>query len=189
VLVEIWGREGRGTELLEHTKRAGADTKARERVVRRLRELGIGASTVPYPAHRTVEEGKQLRGGMAGTFTKNLLLRDKKERLFLFAILEDRRLDLRTLHARVGAHGRLGLAPAERMRHVLGVEPGALTPLALINDARGLVTAVVDASLLSAEQVNFHPLVNTESVGMRPMDLLAFIESCGREALIVSFDR
>jgi Ala-tRNA(Pro) deacylase len=125
---------------------------------------------------------------MAGTFTKNLLLRDKKDRLFLFAILEDRRLDLRTLHARVGAHGRLGLAPAERMREVLGVEPGALTPLALINDERGLVTAVVDASLLSAEQVNFHPLINTESVGMRPIDLLAFIESCGREALVVDLE-
>lgn len=174
--------------MVEQTKRAGANTTARERALRRLDELGIAASKVPYPAHRTVEEGKVLRGGMAGTFTKNLLLRDKKDRLFLLAIQEDRTLDLKTLHTRVGAHGRLGLAPVERMREVLGVEPGALTPLALINDERGLVTAVVDASLLSAEQVNFHPLVNTEAVGMRPIDLLAFIESCDREALIVGFD-
>jgi Ala-tRNA(Pro) deacylase len=50
------------------------------------------------------------------------------------------------------------------------------------------VTAVVDASLLQAEQVSFHPLVNTESTALRPTDLLAFIRSCGREALVVELD-
>lgn len=164
------------------------DTAARDRVLRRLGELGIDAPTVLYPAHRTVQEGKELRGAMTGTFTKNLLVRDKKGRLFLFAVLEDRMLDLKKLHTRVGARGQLSLASAERMREVLGVEPGALTPLALINDDEGLVTAVVDASLLQAEQVNFHPLVNTESTGLRPADLITFIESCGRKALVVDFD-
>ena len=165
-----------------------SDATGRERVLRRLGELGIAAPTVPYPAHSTVGEGKERRGAMAGTFTKNLLLRDKKDRLFLFTIDEDRVLDLRTAHLRIGASGRLGLAPVERMRDVLGVEPGALTPLALINDAECLVTAVVDARLLAASQVNVHPLVNTESTGLRPGDLLAFVESCGRAALIVKFD-
>ena len=167
---------------------SGSGATGRERVLRRFDELGIAAPTAPYPAHRTVGEGKQRRGAMAGVFTKNLLLRDKKDRLFLFTVDEDRVLDLRTAHMRVGASGRLGLAPAGRMREVLGVEPGALTPLALINDEDGLVTAVVDASLLAAGQVNVHPLVNTESTGLRPADLLAFVESCGREALIVNFD-
>jgi Ala-tRNA(Pro) deacylase len=164
------------------------DTAGRDRLLRRLRELGVNAPTVPYPAHRTVEEGKQLRGEMTGTFTKNLLLHDKKDRLFLFAIEENRTLNLKTLHTQVGGHGRLGFAPAALMREVLGVDPGALTPLALINDDGGLVTAVVDASLLQVEQVNFHPLVNTESIGLRPADLLAFIQSCGRDALIVELD-
>lgn len=165
----------------------GRDASGPERVLRRLAELGIAAPTVPYPAHRTVGEGKERRGAMTGAFTKNLLLRDKKDRLFLFTVGEDRVVDLRTAHRRVGASGRLGLAPAERMCEVLGVEPGALTPLALINDKEGLVTAVVDAELLAASQVNVHPLVNTESTGLRPADLLAFIKSCGREALLVKF--
>ena len=51
---------------------------ARARLFVRFAELGIAHLTVPYPAHTTVEEGKRLRGKMAGTFTKNLLLRDKK---------------------------------------------------------------------------------------------------------------
>jgi Ala-tRNA(Pro) deacylase len=74
------------------------------------------------------------------------------------------------------------------MIELLGVPPGALTPLGLINDAEGAVTAVVDASLLDAEQVNFHPLINTESTGLRPSDLLAFIRSCDRDPLLVDFD-
>ena len=160
---------------------------ARARLFGRFASLGISTQVVPYPAHETVEEGKRLRGDMAGTFTKNLLLRDKKAQLFLFSIHEDRALDLKTLHTRIGANGRLGFAPPERMVELLGVQPGALTPLGLINDSSGIVTPVVDASLLAAEQLNFHPLINTESVGLRPADLISFIRSCGREPLLVDF--
>lgn len=161
---------------------------SRAHLFNRFAALGIAAPTVPYPAHETVEEGKRLRGNMAGTFTKNLLLRDKKARLYLVSIHEDRELELKTLHTRIGANGRLGFAPAERMMELLGVQPGALTPLALINDTAEAVTAVVDASLLNRDQINFHPLINTESIGLRPVELLTFIRSCGREPILIEFD-
>jgi Ala-tRNA(Pro) deacylase len=161
---------------------------AQARLFERFAALGIEAPTVPYPAHKTVDEGKLLRGAMAGTFTKNLLLRDKKNRLFLLSIHEDREIDLRTLHIRIRASGRLGFASQDRVIEVLGVMPGALTPLGLINDSQGLVTAVIDYCLLGADQLNFHPLVNTRSTGLTPSCLLDFIRSCGREPLIVDFD-
>jgi len=164
------------------------NTTASRRLFQRLGDLGIDAPTVPYPAHKTVEEGKQLRGLMTGKFTKNLLLKDKKDRLFLLSIDEDRALDLKTLHTRIGANGRLGFASAERMVELLGVPPGALTPFGLINDHAGLVTAVVDASLMNAEQLNFHPLVNDKSTGISPRQLLVFIESCGRKPEVIDLD-
>jgi Ala-tRNA(Pro) deacylase len=151
----------------------------------RFARLGISAPSVPYPAHATVDEGKRLRGDMAGTFTKNLLLKDKKGRLFLLAIHEDRDLDLKTLHTLLGAQGRLGFGSGDRMIEILGVAPGALTPLGVINDRDGLVTVAIDAALLDAKQLNFHPLVNTESTGLSPDELLAFIRSCGREPMAV----
>lgn len=163
-------------------------TEARTCLFARFAELGIAAPVVPYPAHATAEEGKALRGDLSGTFTKNLLLKDKKGRLFLIAFHEDRALDLKTLHTVIGATGRLGFAPAERMETLLGVSPGALTPLGVINDAEGLVTVVVDAVLFDAAQVNFHPLVQEESVGLALAELLAFIRSCGREPMLVDFD-
>lgn len=163
---------------------AAAETD-RDRLFARFASLGIDVPIVDYPAHASVEEGKAIRGDMAGTFTKNLLLRDKKDRLFLLAIHEDRILDLRTLHQRLGATGRLGFASAERMQAILNVGPGSLTPLALMADRDRLVTCVLDQSLMAAELVNFHPLINTESISLRPADLLRFLDSCDHAPLIV----
>jgi Ala-tRNA(Pro) deacylase len=161
---------------------------ARARLFQRFAELDIDAPTVPYPTHQTVEEGKLLRGAMAGTFTKNLLLKDKKGRLFLLTVHEDRTLDLKTLHVQIGAQSRLNFASADVMTQRLGAAPGALTPLALMHDTDGAVTAVVDAALLTADQINVHPLINSESTGLHPDDLLTFIRSCGREPVLATFD-
>lgn len=98
---------------------------------------------------------------------------------------EDRQVELKTLHTRCGASGQLSFATADRMREVLAIEPGSLTPLALLADAGGMVTLVIDAGLMDADQLNFHPLVNTESTGLSPRELLAFVASCGREPIIV----
>lgn len=98
---------------------------------------------------------------------------------------EDLVVDLKTLHRRIDASGQLRFAPAEQMRAILGVEPGALTPFGIINDGNVAVTIVVDVDLMAADQVNFHPLIQTKSLGIRPVDFLAFVESCGRRPLVI----
>lgn len=163
-------------------------TDPRSHLFGRLEALGISTTTIPYPAHRTVEEGKALRGAMAGQFTKNLLLKDKKGTMFMVVADEDRAIDLKRLHLHVGAQGRLGFAAAEQMREILNVEPGALTPFSLLRDTGGMVKPVIDASLMQAEQLNFHPLVNTESTGIAPEALLVFMRACDHSPLIVDFD-
>ncbi len=160
---------------------------ARRRLFDRLIALGIATTTVPYPAHRTVEEGKALRGDMAGQFTKNLLLRDKKRALFMVVADENRTIDLKALSRAVGATGHLGFAAPDLLRQLLGVEPGALTPFALINEQGSGLRVVLDRSLLATDQINFHPLVNTESTGIAPGGLLSFIRACGHEPVIIDF--
>jgi Ala-tRNA(Pro) deacylase len=151
-----YGRIGR-REINEMADGSENSPETQGNLFARFASLGIAAPTVPYPAHATIEEGKRLRGRMTGTFTKNLLLKDKKGRLFLLAIHEDRELDLKTLHTVLGANGRLGFAAGERMVAVLGVAPGALTPLGIINDRDGLVTVVIDAILLGCRPSQFPP--------------------------------
>lgn len=157
-----------------------------DRLYDHLVQLGIQVTVpLPYPIHRTVEEGKQLREDMPGTFTKNLLLKDKKGRLYLVVAHEDRLIDLKTLHQRIGASGRVGFAAADQMTQLLGVQPGALTPFAVMNDHGGAVAVVLDASLMEAEQLNFHPMVQDLSIGISSDDLLRFLEGCGRQPLVV----
>lgn len=121
---------------------------------------------VQYPAHDSIDEGKRLRGDLPGTFTKNLLLRDKKGSLFFVTAHEDTEIDLKTLHTKVGGRGRLGFAPVDIMADLLRVVPGTATPLALFHDEMNAVTLVIDHTLEGAEQLNFHPMTHTESIGL-----------------------
>jgi len=125
---------------------------------------------------------------MPGTFTKNLLLKDKKGRLFLVVAEETCSIDLRTLHVKIGANGRLGFASPEIVRNILGVEPGALTPLALMRDRSHAVTVVLDGKIMNDSQLYFHPLVNTESIGLAPMQLMQFITATRHQYIVVEFD-
>lgn len=155
---------------------------------RRLEQLDIQITApAPYPNHRSVEEGKLLRGDMPGIFTKNLLLKDKKGRLFMVVAHEDRPIDLKTLHHHIGASGRVGFATADQMTSLLGVQPGALTPFAIMNDPGGVISVVLDADLMGAPQLNFHPMVQTLSVGISGKDLVRYVEFCGRQPYIVEF--
>ena len=164
---------------------AGRERLERDRLLARLRDLGIDAPVVRYPAHTSIEEGKRLRGDLPGTFTKNLLLKDKKGRLFFVTAFEDTDVDLKSLHTRIGARGRLGFAPAELMAERLRVTPGTATPLGLLNDTENTITLVVDDALADAEQLNFHPMTHNESIGLSWRQFNAFLASCGREPVIV----
>jgi len=143
-----------------------------------LAQLGIAQRTVEHAPVFTVEEAKALRGDLPGHHVKNLFLRNKKQEMWLVVALEDRAIDLKRLGEALGA-GRLSFGSAERLRRHLGVEPGSVTPLALINDRERLVKLVLDRGLSDAAPVNVHPLVNTMTTAMAPADLLRFFEATG----------
>lgn len=144
-------------------------------LLRRLDGLGIAYELHEHPPYFTVEDGRAHRAAMTGAHTKNLFLKDKKSRLVLASALESTRVNLKELHRRLGLSGRLSFASAERMRAVLGVEPGSVTPLALINDTQGQVRFVLDEALMAHDILNFHPLRNTATVGLTRADFLRFM--------------
>jgi Ala-tRNA(Pro) deacylase len=151
----------------------------------RLDELGLVYRTVEHPPVFTVEEAKALRGTLPGGHVKNLFLRNKKgDAMWLVVALEDRAIDLKVLGERIGA-GRVSFGSAERLMAHLGVLPGAVTPLALINDREARVKVVIDKGLLDENPVNVHPLVNTMTTAMAPADLIRFVEACGHKPEIL----
>jgi Ala-tRNA(Pro) deacylase len=152
----------------------------------RLRELGIAQRTVEHPPVFTVEEAKALRGDLPGHHVKNLFLRNKKEEMWLVVALEDRAIDLKRLGEALGA-GRLSFGSPERLKRHLGVEPGSVTPLALINDEARAVRLALDRGLADDGPVNVHPLVNTMTTAMTTPDLLRFFEATGHTPCWLDF--
>jgi Ala-tRNA(Pro) deacylase len=143
----------------------------------RLAELGIEIETISHPPVFTVEEAKALRGEIQGCHTKNLFLRNKKgTTMWLVVCPEDRAIDMKGLGATIGG-GRLSFGSADRLMKYLGVIPGAVTPLAIINDRERRVRVVIDRDLLDASVLNFHPLDNAMTTAIRPDDFVRFLDA------------
>jgi Ala-tRNA(Pro) deacylase len=149
-----------------------------------LDRLGIAHKTVTHPPLFTVEESQALRGQIPGGHTKNLFLKDKKDALFLVAALEDAAIELKSLHHRLAA-GRFSFGSGDLLRTALGVEPGAVTPFAAINDEAGRVTVVLDSAMMQRPLLNYHPLVNTMTTSIAAADLVKFLAATGHPPLIV----
>ena len=122
-----------------------------------LDSLGVAASTVEHPPLHTVEESQALRGDIPGGHVKNLFVKDKKSRLFLLVLGEETPVDLKRVHERIGAQGRVSFGSAELLEAVWGVKPGAVTPFGAINDTEGRVTVVLDAEMMRSRAAQLPP--------------------------------
>ncbi|KAB0266507.1 prolyl-tRNA synthetase associated domain-containing protein [Microvirga brassicacearum] len=154
-------------------------------LLKHLAALGIEAETVEHQAVFTVEESRPVKARIPGAHSKNLFVKDKKGRFFLITAKDETAIDLKRVHEAIGASGRLSFGSADQLRARLGVEPGSVTPFAIVNDRAGDVTMILDANLMQHERVNFHPLVNTMTTGISREDLLHFLRSTGHEPLIL----
>jgi Ala-tRNA(Pro) deacylase len=151
-----------------------------------LDRLGIAHASVAHPALFTVDESRALRGSIPGGHTKNLFLKDRKGALFLVSALEDASIELKSLHRLLDATGRFSFGSADLLRATLGVEPGAVTPFAAMNDREGRVNVVLDAVLMRRDIINCHPLVNTMTTSIARADLLRFLEATGHRPRILA---
>ena len=152
----------------------------------RLRQLGIRTRTLQHEAVFTVQEAQALQSDLPGGHTKNLALRNKKGRMWLVVCREDLNVDLKSLAKRLGA-GRFSFASPARLMKYLGVIPGAVTPLAVINDTSANVQVVLDRQMLQEKSLCFHPLDNTMTTSIGTDDLLKFLEAENHPPEVVDF--
>lgn len=143
------------------------------------------AECIEHEAAYTVDDSRELRGTIPGVHTKNLFLKDKKGRLFLVTAPEEADLDLKTIHTALGGRGRVSFASAELMTRHLGVTPGSVTPLALINDDERAVTCVFHKAVMGADIVNVHPLRNTATVSLPGSALIAILTDAGHPPMVL----
>ena len=151
----------------------------------RFKSLGIETAISDHPPVFTVEEARSLRGAIPGGHCKNLCLKDEKDSVWLIVCLEDARVDLKALPAKIGSK-RLTFGKPDLLMEVLGVEPGSVTPFGLINDIAARTRVILDEPMMREEFLNYHPLRNDATATIRATDLVAFIGSCGHEPRMVA---
>jgi Ala-tRNA(Pro) deacylase len=150
-----------------------------------LARHGIEAARHEHPAVMTVEESERLVPRLPGAKTKNLFLRDKKgARHLLVTAPHDLAVDLKELGTTLGVD-RLGFASADRLMKHLGVTPGSVSLLGLVNDTAHAVEFVIDRRLWDAEAVHAHPLVNTATMVIPHAQLERFLAATGHLPRVV----
>jgi Ala-tRNA(Pro) deacylase len=159
----------------------------RDEILQRLTALGIEHRTQLHTPVFTVEEAQVHTRHLPGGHCKNLFLKDKKRGLWLVTCRDQLKVDLNALARLLGAP-RFSFGRPELLAETLGVTPGSVTPLAIVNDAAGNVTAVLDRGLLAHEWVNCHPLQNDATTTLRADDLVRFMIETGHSLTLVDFD-
>ena len=141
----------------------------------------LAALSIPFELqeHRavfTVAESSELDARIPGAHTKNLFLKDAGGAFWQATVPAQARVDLKALPAAIGCK-RVSFAKAEDMERLLGISPGSVTPLAMINAMPDSVTVVLEEGLAAAERVNVHPLRNTATMSLAGADILRLIRS------------
>jgi Ala-tRNA(Pro) deacylase len=136
--------------------------------------LKIDVPCYEHPPLRTVEDAHVHWDHLAGAQVKNLFFKDAGGQLWLVVVPGDPRMDTKAMAALIGSR-RLSFGNADLLREVLGVEPGAVTPLGVINDTGRRLRTVMHAGLMDEALLLVHPLVNTATVQIAPADLLRFM--------------
>ena len=143
-----------------------------------LDDLRIKFKVFDHPPFYTVNEAKKYRSNMRGFHTKNLFLRDKKKKSYLVIAHEDCVVDLARLSEKIRS-SRLSFGSKERLFEELGVFPGAVTPLSVVNNIKKDIKICLDAAMSGQDTIFCHPLVNDRTISISYKSLLIYFDYLG----------
>lgn len=135
------------------------------------------------PVH-TVEESRDIDAEIPGHHTRNMFLRTKKKENYLVTLSHDTPIDLKKLSDVLGC-GRFSFGSPDRLFEYLGVFPGSVTPLSLVNAAPETITVILEDKMMRADKIAVHPLRNDMTVTLKPSDLLTFLKSHHHEPSVI----
>ena len=134
----------------------------------------------------TIEACHEADELLGVSICKNLFLCNQNKTAFYLLLMPGEKRFRTKEFSRLIGSSRLSFASEEAMESLLGVTPGSVTPLGLMNDREKRVALYLDAELLSAEYLGCHPCINTSSLRIATKDLLEVIlPALGREYGVV----
>ncbi len=156
-------------------------------VLEALDRLGIAYVRHEHPPVFTVEDAEKHWGAIEGVHCKNLFLRNSKgDRHYLVIAEVSRNIDLRGLSLKL-EETRLSFGSPDRLKKHLGLEPGSVSPFGLIYDPERKIRVIVDAGILEAAKVCFHPNINTATLELTFADFRKFLDWRGNSVEYIRF--
>mgnify|MGYP002730556341 FL=1 len=145
-----------------------------------LRTRGIWHKITEHKAVYNMAELTDVALPYPEADAKNLFVRDDKKRnYYLITVRGDKRVDLKEFRHKYGTRA-LSFASENDLMQVLGLIPGAATPLGLLNDTEYKVQLYLDEAFFAAPGlIGVHPNDNTATVWLRADDLAALIQEHG----------
>lgn len=156
----------------------------------KLKELGIEYTMHEHDPVVKIDEMKEKINLKHAPFIKNIFSQDKKKgNCYLISAHHDSTIG-KFFYKKVGtSNGNCRKAEADMLDKALGVKPGAVTPLGLINDYESLVAAFVfDENLMKEEYLSFHPCVNTKTVELKREDFFKYLQHINRKAEVLNLN-
>ena len=151
-----------------------------------LDQLDISYEHHKHDAVFTCEQAVAAIPSSDAVQTKNIFLRDKRGRRHLLLVTTcEKAVDIKRFAEQASAD-HLSFASAERLAKYLGVTPGSVTILGLVNDTASDVEIFVDAEVWNTPKWRCHPLVNTETLVLSRPDVEKLLARTGHAPRIVT---
>mgnify|MGYP005938874847 FL=1 len=151
-----------------------------------LTSRGIEYEVTEHGAVFNMEEMSHVELPHQEADAKNLFVRDDKKRnYYLITVRGDKRVDLKNFREEHGTRP-LSFASENELMNLLGLIPGAVTPLGILNDSEKKVKFFLDEELVNDGLIGVHPNDNTATVWLKTTDLIDIITKHGNEVEAVT---
>lgn len=146
-----------------------------------LTSRGIEYEVTEHGAVFNMEEMSHVELPHQEADAKNLFVRDDKKRnYYLITVRGDKRVDLKKFREEHSTR-QLSFASENDLMSLLGLIPGAVTPLGILNDSEKKVKLFLDEELLKCGLIGVHPNDNTATVWLKTTELIDIITEHGNE--------
>ena len=152
-----------------------------------LDSIGIQYETVCHEAAYTMEQCQEIEKALGVPICKNLFLCNRQQtRFYLLMLPGNKHFKTKFLSSELGC-ARLSFADESKMTELLGIHPGSVSVMGLINDNEHKVMLVIDNDLMKSEYLGCHPCINTATLKIKMTDLLEkIIPATGHPCKIVT---
>lgn len=151
-----------------------------------LEKLDIPYERVDHEVMPTIESCQEVDKILGIEICKNLFLcNQQKTKFYLLLMPGTKKFVTKELSKQIQS-ARLSFAKENFMEELLGLTPGSVSIMGLMNDTGNQVRLLIDRDVLKEEYLGCHPCINTSSLKLKMQDVLdKFLPSVHHDYTVV----